>query len=159
MVKGGELPQRVDTSQARGAENTMTWHQTIIVGNLGNDPELRYLDNGRAVCSFNVAVNERWKDRNTNEQREKTTWYRVSAWGPLGETAGKFLSKGRQVMVIGTVEARAYTNNAGEAAASLDLTARDVRFLSDGGGGASGSQGGYEEDFSAPSGDVNDIPF
>jgi single-strand DNA-binding protein len=134
----------------------MTWHQTIIVGNLGSDPELRYLQSGRAVCSFSVAVNETWTDRQTNEKREKTTWYRVSAWGPLGETANQFLSKGRQVMVVGTVEARGYTNNAGEAAASLDLTARDIRFISGGTGGS--GQPEYEDDFAPPS-DTSDIPF
>ena len=118
----------------------MSWHQTIIVGNLGGDPELRYLQSGRAVCNFSVAVSERWRDRNTNEQQERTTWYRVAAWGPLGETCNQYLARGRQVMVIGNVQARGYINNNGEAAASLDLTARDVRFL--GGRGDGGDQGG-----------------
>ena len=65
----------------------MSWHQTIIVGNLGGDPELRYMQNGRAVCNFSVAVSERWRDRQTNEQQERTTWYRVAVWGPQAETA------------------------------------------------------------------------
>lgn len=141
----------------------MTWHQTIIVGNLGSDPELRYLQSGTAVCSFSVAVNEYWNDRATNERREKTTWYRVSAWGSLGETCNNYLSKGRQVMIVGTVEARGYTNNAGEAAASLELRAREVKFLSDGGGGGGGQRGGdynqQDEDFAPPPRDMNDIPF
>jgi len=118
----------------------MSWHQTIIVGNLGGDPELRYLQSGQAVCNFSVAVSERWRDRNTNEQRERTTWYRVAAWGGLGETCNQYLSRGRQVMVVGNVQARGYVNNDGEAAASLDLTARDVRFL--GGRGDGGEQQG-----------------
>ena len=116
----------------------MTWHQTIIVGNLGGDPELRYLQSGRAVCNFSVAVSERWRDRQTNEQQEKTTWYRVAVWGNQAETCNTYLSRGRKVMVIGNVQARGYTNNNGEAAASLDLTARDVRFL----GGRDGDQQG-----------------
>lgn len=119
----------------------MTWHQTIVVGNLGGDPELRYLQSGQAVCNFSLAVSERWRDRNTNEQRERTTWYRVAAWGGLGETCNQYLARGRQVMVIGNVQARGYINNNGEAAASLDLTARDVRFLG-GRGGDGGDQGG-----------------
>lgn len=140
----------------------MTWHQTIIVGNLGGDPELKYMQNGRAVCNFSVAVSERWRDRNTNEQQEKTTWYRVAVWGQQAETCNTYLAKGRQVMVIGNVSARGYLNNNGEPAASLDLTAREVRFLS-GGGGAGGSDGGdYNDDrasnYSAPS-SVDDIPF
>ena len=129
----------------------MTWHQTIIVGNLGGDPELRYLQSGQAVCNFSVAVSERWRDRNSGEQRERTTWYRVAAWGPLAETCNTYLSKGRQVMVTGNVNARGYINNSGEAAASLDLTARDVRFLGnrgdqggDYGGGGQQQRGGYQ---------------
>jgi single-strand DNA-binding protein len=134
----------------------MTWHQTVIVGNLGSDPDLKYLQSGTAVCAFNVAVNESWTDRGTNEKREKTTWYRVSAWGALGETCNQYLAKGRQVMVVGTVEARGYLNNAGEAAASLDLRARDVRFLSGSDGGSGQRQ--FEDDF-APPANEGDIPF
>lgn len=128
----------------------MTWHQTIIVGNLGGDPELRYLQSGRAVCNFSVAVSERWRDRNSGEQQERTAWYRVAAWGPLAETCNTYLSKGRQVMVTGNVNARGYINNNGEAAASLDLTAREVKFLGgrgdQGGGDYGGGQqrGGYQ---------------
>lgn len=130
----------------------MSWQQTIIVGNLGRDPEMRYLQSGIGVCSFSVAVSESWTDRATDERKEKTTWYKVSAWGPLAETCNKFLSKGRQVMVVGTVEARGYTNNAGEAAASLELRARDVRFLGP-------REAGQGDDYGAPPSDVGDIPF
>lgn len=136
----------------------MTWHQTIVVGNLGRDPEMRYLQSGRGVCSFSVAVTERWTDRGSNEKREKTTWYNVSAWGPLAETCNTYLKKGRQVMVIGTVDARGYTNNNGEPAASLDLTARDVRFLGGRDDQMGGGGSGYE-DFAPPPDDLNDIPF
>ena len=118
----------------------MSWHQTIIVGNLGGDPELRYMQNGRAVCNFSVAVSERWRDRQTNEQQERTTWYRVAVWGQQAENCNTYLAKGRQVLVIGNVVARGYINNNGEAAASLDLTARSVQFL--GGGRGDDSQGG-----------------
>lgn len=144
----------------------MSFHQTVVVGNLGRDPELKYLQSGRAVCSFSVAVTERWTDRqNNNEKREKTTWYRVSAWGPLGENCAKFLAKGRQVLVVGTVESRGYINQAGEAASSLELTARDVQFLGsrsdavddNGYGGSGGYQG--EDDFAPPPSNEDDIPF
>lgn len=152
----------------------MTWHQTIIVGNLGGDPELRYLQSGRAVCNFSVAVTERWRDRQTSEQQERTTWYRVAVWGNQAETCNTYLSKGRQVMVIGNVQARGYVNNNGEAAASLDLTARDVRFLSSrgeggqGGDWGGGQRGGGREraprderasNWTEPPSSVDDIPF
>ena len=155
----------------------MSWHQTIIVGNLGGDPELRYMQNGRAVCNFSVAVSERWRDRQTNEQQERTTWYRVAVWGQQAENCNTYLAKGRQVLVIGNVAARGYMNNNGEAAASLDLTARSVQFLgggnrSDGqGGGWQGgsSQGGGRREgqrpddrasnYADPPSTVDDIPF
>ncbi len=155
----------------------MSWHQTIIVGNLGGDPELRYMQNGRAVCNFSVAVSERWRDRQTNEQQERTTWYRVAVWGPQAENCNTYLAKGRRVLVTGNVSARGYINNNGEAAASLDLNARDVRFLSsrgeDGqqGGGwqGGGSQGGGRREaqrrddrasnYADPPSSVDDIPF
>lgn len=154
----------------------MSWHQTVIVGNLGGDPELRYMQNGRAVCNFSVAVSERWRDRQTNEQQERTTWYRVAVWGPQAENCNTYLAKGRRVLVTGNVSARGYINNNGEAAASLDLNARDVRFLSsrgedqqgggwqDGGGQGGGRREGQRRDDRAsnyaerPS-SVDDIPF
>jgi len=142
----------------------MTWHQTIIVGNLGGDPELKYMQSGSAVCNFSVAVSERWKDRQTNENRERTTWYRVAVWGGQAESCNTYLQKGSQVMVTGNVSARGYMNNNGEAAASLDLNARDVRFLSRGGNAGQdgqGSSGGgdHASNYSEPPSTVDDIPF
>ncbi len=136
----------------------MSWHQTIVIGNVGRNPELRYLQSGTAVCDFSVAVSESWTDNATNERREKTTWYRVSAWGRLGEICNQYLQKGRQVMVVGTVEARAYTDKSGQPAASLELRARDVRFLGTKGDREGGGNGGYD-DFAPPPDNMGDIPF
>ena len=147
-----------------------TWHQTIIVGNLGRDPELRYLQSGTAVCNLNVAVSESWNDRQSGERRERTTWYRVSVWGAQAETCNQYLSRGSRVLVTGTVSARGYTNNAGEPAASLDLRARDVRFMSsrqddargggyEGGGGQGSRQRDSDSGFAPPPSDVGEIPF
>ena len=107
----------------------MTWHQTIIVGNLGRDPEVRFFQDGNSVCTFRVAVNENWRDRRTGERRERTTWYQVSAWGLLGEACQRNLSRGSRVMVIGSVSVRSYLNRDGQPAASLDMRSREVRFL------------------------------
>ncbi len=148
----------------------MTWHQTIVVGNLGSDPELKYLQSGLAVCNFRVAVNERWRDRQSGEPRERTTWYRVTVWGGQAENCNTYLSKGRQVLVIGNVSADAYINNNGEAAASLNLTARHVRFIGSRGdgegyqGGGGGQQSSQRRDDRASNypelpGTVDDIPF
>lgn len=137
----------------------MAWHQTIVIGNVGRDPELRYLQSGVAVCDFSVAVSESWTDSNTNERREKTTWYRVAAWGRLGEICNQYIQKGRQVMVVGTVEARAYTDKSGQPAASLELRARDVRFLGTRADREGGAVGGGYDDFGAPAENIGDIPF
>lgn len=133
------------------------YQQVIIVGNLGRDPEMRYLQSGVAVCNFTVAVNQ--ITGSADNRTEKTVWFRVAAWRELGERCAQYLSKGRQVMVIGTVDARAYTDNSGQPQATLELTARDVRFLGSREDGGSG--GGYDE-YSGGGGqpnDVNDIPF
>lgn len=136
------------------------WHQTIIIGNVGRDPDMRYTPTNIPVCSFSVAVTERWTDKQSNERKEKTTWYRVTCWRQLAETAGQYVKKGMSIMVVGTVEARAYKNNAGEATATLELTASTFQFLG-GGMGASGSgeQGDDHYDDFAPPTNMSDIPF
>lgn len=136
------------------------WHQTIIIGNVGRDPDMRYTPSNIPVCSFSVAVTERWNDRQNNEKKEKTTWYRVTCWRGLAETANQYVKKGMPIMVVGTVEVRAYKNNAGEAAATLELTATTFQFL--GGGGASGGGGEHGDDNYddfAPPNNMSDIPF
>lgn len=118
------------------------FQQTIIIGNLGRDPELRYTPAGKPVTEFTVAVNRKWKDG------EETTWYKVTCWGPLAETTNQYLKKGRQVMVIGDqLKASAWKGQDGEPRATLELTARDVRFLG-GSGEPEYDSGGYtsEED-------------
>lgn len=104
------------------------FQQLIIVGNLGSDPELRYTADGTPVANFNVAVNRRWTNPD-GSHGEETTWFRVAAWRKLAEICNQYLRKGRQVMVIGRVSARAYTAANGEPRASLEVTATDVRFL------------------------------
>jgi single-strand DNA-binding protein len=111
----------------------MTYHQTTIVGNIGS-LDLQYLQSGTVVCRMSVAVNEYWNDRETNERRERVTWYKVSMWGKQGGTAHRYLAKGRQVMVVGTVEASAYMGQDGQPQASLELRAQEVKFLQGGNG-------------------------
>lgn len=139
------------------------YQQVTIIGNVGRDPELRYLQNGVAVCDFSVAVNKRYTSG--GEQRDETTWFRVTCWRQLAETVNQYLSKGRQVMVIGEVKATAYQDKGGQPAATLELTAQTVKFLGGRGdsdnnqdGGASGGYNNRYEDF-APPGQVDDIPF
>lgn len=118
------------------------FQQCIIVGNLGRDPEMRYTPEGRAVTNFSVAVSRRWT-RQDGGQGEKTWWFRVSCWGKLAETTNQYLKKGRQVMVIGEVDASAFQGQDGNPRASLDLTAREVKFLG-GRDAAQGDDAGYD---------------
>ena len=97
-------------------------NRVFIIGNLCNEPELRTTTSGKNVCSFTVAVNRR--------NREETDFFRVSAWDALGENCKKFLTKGRKVAVMGSVSVRAYQSKNGDPAASLELMAQDVEFLS-----------------------------
>ncbi|MBN1967572.1 MAG: single-stranded DNA-binding protein [Anaerolineae bacterium] len=127
------------------------YQYTIIIGNVGRDPELRYTQSGVAVCDFSVAVSRRWSDRNTNEMREKTTWFKVTAWRGLAETCQQYVHKGMQIMVTGEVDASAFTGQDGEARASLELTAQTVQFLGRRGEGAEDA-GGYPNE-------PEDLPF
>jgi len=131
------------------------FQQCIIVGNLGRDPEMRFTPDGTPVTEFSVAVNKRWTSAD-GSQGEKTWWFRVTCWRKLAETTNQYLRKGRQVMVIGEIDASAYMpRDGGEPRASLELTARDVRFLAGGerdGGSDMGSGSSYPQD-------EEDIPF
>lgn len=131
------------------------FQKTIIVGNLGRDPEMRYTPSGVPVTTFSVAVNRRWTDQQGQPQ-EKTTWFRVTAWRKLAELCNQYLSKGRQVLVEGDIDASAWLGQDGQPRASLELTARTVRFL-----GGSATTEGYAPDslHEGPPVEEGDIPF
>lgn len=105
------------------------YQQITLVGNLGNDPEMRYTPSGVPVTSFNLAVNRSWTDQQ-GQRQDKTTWFRISVWNKQAEVVSQYLTKGRQVMVVGEMEdARAYTDRDGNLRASLEVRANTVRFL------------------------------
>jgi single-strand DNA-binding protein len=133
--------------------------KTIVVGYLGRDPELRFTPSGQQVCSFSVATSRSWTDQGGQPQ-EKTTWFRVTAWGKLGELCHQYLAKGRLVLVEGEIDASSWTSQTGEPRASLELNARNVRFLGGrdmvGGPMAARPSGSATE---APAMEEEDIPF
>lgn len=88
-------------------------NKVIIVGNLGADPETRYLPSGDAVTSISVATTDKWKDKQTGEAREQTEWHRISFFGKLAEIAGQYLAKGSQVYVEGSLRTKKYTDKDG----------------------------------------------
>lgn len=89
-------------------------NKVILVGNLGQDPEVRYLPNGGAVTNINVATSESWKDKQTGEQKERTEWHRVVIFGKLAEIAGEYLKKGSQVYLEGSLQTRKWQDQSGQ---------------------------------------------
>ena len=123
------------------------YQKTIVVGHLGRDPEMRYTQSGVPVTSFSVATTRKWSSA-SGEQQEKTTWFRVTCWRKLAELTAQYLKKGRLVLVEGDIEASAFTDREGNARASLELTATNIKFLGgrgEGGEGTGGSAGGGED--------------
>jgi len=105
------------------------YQQITLIGYLGDRPEMRYTNAGIPFTSFSLAVNRRWSDSEGKAQ-ERTTWFRVTAWRRHAEFANQYLSKGKRIMVIGDIEgARAYKDRDGNPRASIEVAAREIRFL------------------------------
>lgn len=123
------------------------YQKIIIVGNLGGDPEMRYMPDATAVTNFSVATNRQWTDRATGERHEQVTWFRVNVWGSQAEACNQYLSKGRQVFVEGRLEVdpetggpRLWTAQDGTVRSSFELRAYSVKFLGGGGDSNGGGQ-------------------
>lgn len=136
-------------------------NSVFIVGNLGADVELKYMQNNRAVCNLSVATNEVWKDK-SGQKQEKTEWHRVTVWGEQAENCSKFLSKGRLVAVQGKLQTRSYDKD-GQKHYATDIIADRITFL---GGGErdrdTGSQvprGADHDTGSQVPPDDTDVPF
>lgn len=120
----------------------MSFNKIILVGNLGRDPELRYTPQGKAVCSFSMATNEKRRDK-SGELQDVTTWFKVTLWGNQAETANKYLAKGRPVYIEGRLRLEEWTDRDNNTRYTLDVQATDMQFISAGredGGSYSGSQ-------------------
>ncbi|MBC8954801.1 MULTISPECIES: single-stranded DNA-binding protein SSB1 [Xenorhabdus] len=89
-------------------------NKVILVGNLGQDPEVRYMPNGGAVANITLATSESWRDKQTGEMREKTEWHRVVLFGKLAEVAGEYLRKGSQVYIEGSLQTRKWQDQSGQ---------------------------------------------
>ncbi len=137
------------------------YQQITLIGNLGRDPEMRYTPTGVPVTSFTMAVSRSWVGQD-GQRQEKTTWFRVTAWRKLAETASQYLTKGSKVLVVGELEdPNAYIDREGQARASLEVTAQTIRFLSTRGEAGSapvGAGGSAPADNSDAMSD-EDIPF
>lgn len=119
-------------------------NKVIIVGRLGNDPEVRQFQNGGGVTNISVATSERWTDKNTGERKEQTEWHRISLFNRLGEIAAQYLRKGSMVYIEGSLQTRKYTDQQGIERYSTEIRASEMRMLSSNNeqGGGYGNQGG-----------------
>lgn len=106
------------------------FQQTIVVGRIGRDAEMRYTPGGIPVTNFSVAVDQRWTDA-SGQAQEKVTWFRIVCWRKLAEITNQYVKKGQRILVAGDIEASAWIDRDGTPRASLELTADRVRFLGD----------------------------
>ena len=127
-------------------------NKVILIGNLGQDPEVRYMPNGGAVCNITVATSESWKDKNTGENQEKTEWHRVVMFRRLAEIAGEYLKKGSKVYLEGRLQTRKWQDQQGQDRYTTEIIADQMQMLDSRGGSAEFGGGGGGSRQSAPSG-------
>jgi len=130
------------------------YQQITLIGNLGEAPVMRYTPSGTPVANFSLAVNKAWNDQDGKRQ-EKVTWFRVTTWRKQAEMVSQYLTKGRQVLVIGEMEdAHAWSDKDGSPRASLEVTAHLVKFL-----GSKGENGQETAPTNQELEEAEDIPF
>jgi len=110
-------------------------NKVILVGNLGGDPEVRYMPAGGAVANLTIATSEAWKDKATGERKEKTEWHRVVLFARLGEIAGEYLKKGSKVYVEGRLQTRKWQDKNGQDRYTTEIVGSELQMLDSRGGG------------------------
>jgi len=146
-------------------------NKVILIGNLGKDPETRYMSNGEAVTNITLATTDTWKDKN-GEKQEKTEWHRVTFYRKLAEIAGEYLKKGRSVYIEGSLATRKWTDKQGVERYTTEIIASDMKMLGNRGAGTGSTDSDESHDNHTPpsSGngkapgptgfdDLEDIPF
>jgi len=123
-------------------------NKVILIGNLGKDPEVRYMPSGGAVANVTLATSESWKDKQSGEQKERTEWHNVVFFNRLAEIVGEYLKKGSQVYVEGSLRTRKWQDKEGRDRYTTEIVAGEMQML--GGRGGGGGGGGYNQS-SAPS--------
>ena len=121
-------------------------NKVILVGNLGKDPEIRYMPSGGAAANITIATSESWKDKQTGEQKERTEWHRVVFFGRLAEIVGEYLKKGSQVYVEGSLRTNKWQDKSGNDRYTTEIIANEMQML----GSRSGGSTSYQPDNSAP---------
>src|SRR3954467_7268212 len=126
----------------------MSVNKVILVGRLGQNPEVRYTPSGAAVANFSIATSESWMDK-SGQKQEKTEWHRIVVWGKIAETCGQYLTKGRQVYIEGRLQTRQWQDKDGQTKYTTEVQAQTVQFLG-GNAGASAGAGGERSYGSGP---------
>lgn len=137
-------------------------NKVILVGNLGKDPEIRYMPSGGAVANITIATSETWKDKNTGEDQERTEWHRICFFNRLAEIVGEYLKKGSKVYVEGSLRTRKWQDNDGQDRYTTEIVASEMQILDSKKNADDGTQGhSYRgsESPTASSSFENDIPF
>lgn len=144
-------------------------NKVILIGNLGNDPEVRYLPNGNAVANISVATSESWRDKQSGEQQDRTEWHRVVLYNRLGEIAGEYLKKGSKVYIEGSLRTRKWQDKNGQDRYTTEIIANEMQMLDSRGGASGGSHSSsFNQDpeasnnmkeMAAPESFDDDIPF
>ena len=131
-------------------------NKVILIGNLGRDPEIRYMPNGGAVANLALATSEVWKDKNTGEQQEKTEWHRVVLFRRLAEIAGEYLKKGSKVYIEGKLQTRKWQDNQGQERYTTEIIGDELQMLDSRGGNFNGGPSVSSQP--ASSNRINDMP-
>lgn len=117
-------------------------NKVILVGNVGGDPDVKYMPSGSAITNISIATSESWKDKQTGQQQERTEWHRVVFFNRLAEIAGEYLKKGQQVYVEGSLRTRKWQDNNGNDRYSTEIVANEMQML--GGRSNNNMGGGYD---------------
>ena len=125
-------------------------NKVILVGNLGQDPETRYMPNGKAVTNLRIATSESWKDKQTGEQREQTEWHSIVMYDKLAEIAAEYLRKGSQVYVEGKLRTRKWQDKEGRDRYTTEINANEMQMLGGRGGDRGGAGGAGTDSRSEP---------
>lgn len=119
-------------------------NKVILIGNLGQDPEVKYMPNGNAVTNISVATTDTWKDKNTGQQQERTEWHRVVMFRRLAEIAGEYLRKGSKIYLEGRLQTRKWQDQSGQDRYTTEIIADQMQMLDSRGGGTA-PMGGYDQ--------------
>mgnify|MGYP005723648571 CR=1 FL=1 len=119
-------------------------NKVIIVGNLGQEPETRYMPSGGAVTNISIATSESWKDKSSGQMQERTEWHRVVFFNRLAEIAGEYLKKGSKVYIEGSLRTRKWQDQSGSDRYTTEIVANEMQMLDSRGSGQAGDAGGFE---------------